>query len=55
MTKGKKEWECLGGAIYSVLHEAALEVVILDKAASIFYVDSLGGRGGQKNAYYFTK
>ena len=24
------------------------------KAASIFYVDSLGGRGGQKNAY-FTK
>ena len=30
MTKDMKEWECLGGAIYSVLHEAALEVVILD-------------------------
>ena len=30
MTKDKKEWECLGGAIYSVLHEAALKVVILD-------------------------
>ena len=30
MTKDKKEWECLGGAIYSFLHEAALKVVILD-------------------------
>ena len=30
MTKDKKEWECLGGAIYSFLHEAALKVVFLD-------------------------
>ena len=30
MTKDKKEWECVGWAIYSVLHEAALKVVILD-------------------------